>query len=906
MTTRKKVAALLLSATMSLSCASTAFAAFGDLTDVKGHWAKNTLEQAYNDGILKGYNTSTMAPNDSVTTAQAVAILCRVLHVTGEGDTAAFDIAPNAWYAKDIAKAVYLGLLDETAADKLTKPITRGDAFSLFVRAFQLNPGKQTTNALAAFPDAAYLTGETKEAAGVLVGANIVGGIDGKLKTENNLTRAEFATILYRLVDTFTTADQYTGGKSVGTVISGDATFSDLTAGNLWFDQSVTSVSLNNTSAQKLVIRSDTLKNFSLQGSGSIGQLVWAARSGDLILSLPNEYHLGTLTVAEGSGNVTVSGDIYDVEVTGNNRTIALNSSVNTLTISGSGNKVTLKQGCTVDDIVITGENNEVKLTGKTDTLLLAGRDNTISGYGRIDEVTLRTKYYKLNVTRNNLIKWENPAIDDVTVNLTAPDTLKAGAALEATANLNVPEEDVGKLCTASWYLNDKLMQKTPILLGSDTPVSSFTVDYTHALELNATLRFVLSYENSDHDTFTQEATTPITLETFADLGLVDTTLQVVAPETLSAGQALAVTATVNSPEAGKVCKAILYVDGKQASSAPYILGETPPSLSYTYDYYYGMKETSKLTYALTYTTEDGRKQEVKATKTITLQNFDDNGIAHASASLTAPQVLEAGKTLLVSASFGYLEAGKACTADWYVDGKKVATQSVTLGKNTPQLSHTYTYTENMNTTSVVKLILSYTTSDGRAQTISAEKSIRLKNYGYAYYHPVSELAKLVTSSYAGDYTLAWAQKHDYSKDVKNAFVNYKGYSSSSNYLVWVNLTYQRVNIFTGSQGNWTLVREALCGSGKSSTPTIKGVFTISYKQSNWNYGSYYCGPIVRFNGSSGYAFHSRLQYWPMNSDRYYDARIGFPISHGCLRMYNDDIWFMYNNIPSGTTVVVH
>ncbi len=121
-----------------------------------------------------------------------------------------------------------------------------------------------------------------------------------------------------------------------------------------------------------------------------------------------------------------------------------------------------------------------------------------------------------------------------------------------------------------------------------------------------------------------------------------------------------------------------------------------------------------------------------------------------------------------------------------------------------------------------------------------------------------------------------------------------------------MNLTYQRVNIFSGSQGDWKLIRTCLCGSGKDSTPTIKGVFTTSYKQSSWNYGSYYCGPIVRFNGSSGYAFHSRLEYWPMNSDRYYDARIGFPISHGCLRMYNDDIWWIYDNVPNGTTVVVH
>ena len=125
---------------------------------------------------------------------------------------------------------------------------------------------------------------------------------------------------------------------------------------------------------------------------------------------------------------------------------------------------------------------------------------------------------------------------------------------------------------------------------------------------------------------------------------------------------------------------------------------------------------------------------------------------------------------------------------------------------------------------------------------------------------------KTVTSGYAGNYTLAWAQSHDYSKEVKTAWVNLKGYSSNTKYLVWVNLTYQRVNIFEGSQGNWKLIRTCLCGAGKSSTPTIRGVFTTSYKQTAWNYGSYYCGPIVRFNGSSGYAFHSRLEYWPMTA----------------------------------------
>jgi lipoprotein-anchoring transpeptidase ErfK/SrfK len=310
----------------------------------------------------------------------------------------------------------------------------------------------------------------------------------------------------------------------------------------------------------------------------------------------------------------------------------------------------------------------------------------------------------------------------------------------------------------------------------------------------------------------------------------------------------------------------------------------------------------------LSYTTQDGRYQEVVGEGTLKLRNFADNGIARATAALKAPATLEPGATLKVTADVTYLEAGKACTATWYVDGKPVSNQSVVLGKDIPTLSYNYTYTEKMNLNSQVKLVLSYTTQDGRYQEVMASTNVKLKNYGYLYYHDMTEeeLLKMVTSTYAGNYTLKWAQEHDYDPEIKTAWVNLKGYSSQTEYLVWVNLTYQRVNIFKGSQGNWELVRECLCGSGAPATPTIKGVFTTSYKQTAWDYGSYYCGPIVRFYGSSGYAFHSRLEYWPMNSDRYYDASIGYPVSHGCLRMYNDDIWFMYNNIRNGTTVVVH
>ena len=52
---------LLFSVALLLSLTTTASAAFSDFTDVKGHWAEGTLHQAYDDGILKGYDAKTGA-----------------------------------------------------------------------------------------------------------------------------------------------------------------------------------------------------------------------------------------------------------------------------------------------------------------------------------------------------------------------------------------------------------------------------------------------------------------------------------------------------------------------------------------------------------------------------------------------------------------------------------------------------------------------------------------------------------------------------------------------------------------------------------------------------------------------------------------------------------------------------
>jgi hypothetical protein len=169
----------------------------------------------------------------------------------------------------------------------------------------------------------------------------------------------------------------------------------------------------------------------------------------------------------------------------------------------------------------------------------------------------------------------------------------------------------------------------------------------------------------------------------------------------------------------------------------------------------------------------------------------------------------------------------------------------------------------------------------------------------------VDRILELVSHTYQGDHTTEWALNNDYEDYEKEIWVNARGYGSGTEYLLWVNLAMQRVNIFKGSEGSWELIRTCLMGSGEPGRGTPVGVYYTTYKLSyGWTTASYTCRPVVGFKENSGYAFHSRL-YYP-NSDTLSDASIGFPVSLGCIRMYDEDINYIYDYIPLYTTVVVY
>lgn len=274
---------------------------------------------------------------------------------------------------------------------------------------------------------------------------------------------------------------------------------------------------------------------------------------------------------------------------------------------------------------------------------------------------------------------------------------------------------------------------------------------------------------------------------------------------------------------------------------------------------------------------------------------------------------VKAGGSLQVSASFRGAEQPRTCEAQWYLDGAPVdgyyAAAKVIDAKTTSSFSRQLKFTRYMALSHRVGFSLRYTDgATGQEVRLYAEKTIGVQNYSSSHYDELENKAlyqkalATVSSKYKGNYTSSY--NIDYPAEIKQAFVHAKGYSSKTGYLVWVNLATQKVNVFGGSKGNWDLMRTFRCATGARSTPTPVGVTYITYKQSAWNTSSYTCRPIVRFYPGTGYAFHSRL-YYP-NSSRVKDASMGFPVSHGCVRMEDIGIYWLYNNVPVNTTVVIY
>ena len=145
------------------------------------------------------------------------------------------------------------------------------------------------------------------------------------------------------------------------------------------------------------------------------------------------------------------------------------------------------------------------------------------------------------------------------------------------------------------------------------------------------------------------------------------------------------------------------------------------------------------------------------------------------------------------------------------------------------------------------------------------------------------------------------SNNRDYESNMTN-LVNKNGYSSNTQFLIYVDLNNFKVNIFKGKKNNWAIVHSYLCTIGKESTPTPKGSFQIGVKGLYFGVNKgYKCWYYTSFKGN--YLFHSII-YNLDGSVR--DGRLGMKLSDGCIRLAKVNAKYIYDNVPQGSKVIIN
>lgn len=134
--------------------------------------------------------------------------------------------------------------------------------------------------------------------------------------------------------------------------------------------------------------------------------------------------------------------------------------------------------------------------------------------------------------------------------------------------------------------------------------------------------------------------------------------------------------------------------------------------------------------------------------------------------------------------------------------------------------------------------------------------------------------------------------------------INILNIESLTSNLIYVNLKDQITYIYKGSINNWDKIKSFKCSTGIESEKTPTGIFDVRERgawffSDKYNQGGKYW---VQFYGD--YLFHSV----PYNKDQseVVDYTLGVPASHGCIRLKTEDAKWIYDNIESGTKVIIN
>ncbi|MDP5275296.1 S-layer homology domain-containing protein [Chengkuizengella sp. 2205SS18-9] len=179
--------------------------------DVQSHWAKEAVNDMGSRMIINGVGDDLFKPNKEITRAEFAAIIVRGLGLKLEiGGTPFTDVKATAWY-NDVIQTAYSYQLIKGYEDGTFRPnekITREQAMVIIAKAMEITdlkeklPSKAIEEQLGSYEDANQASEWAKKSlADVLQAGIITGKNELELAPKVNITRAEVAIMIQRLLE---------------------------------------------------------------------------------------------------------------------------------------------------------------------------------------------------------------------------------------------------------------------------------------------------------------------------------------------------------------------------------------------------------------------------------------------------------------------------------------------------------------------------------------------------------------------------------------------------------------------------------------------------------------------------------------------------------------------------------
>ena len=229
---RRRISSAALAAAVTLSVVpATALAVdVKNFSDVSADsWYYDYVEYVADKEYFLGTSSVTFEPETTMTRAMFVTALSRVAEAKGNATVAPFvDVEANTWYPAAVDWAAESGVVNGIGGNKFAPDgnITREDMCTIMARFIayleetENKTFKKTAQAIA-FPDADQISDYAKEAVDSCVAYGLINGTgDGSFKPKANASRAEVATVIYRLSKLTTESTGGGGGGSTGPVAS--------------------------------------------------------------------------------------------------------------------------------------------------------------------------------------------------------------------------------------------------------------------------------------------------------------------------------------------------------------------------------------------------------------------------------------------------------------------------------------------------------------------------------------------------------------------------------------------------------------------------------------------------------------------------------------------------------------